>query len=384
MADYEPSTGFLTTITTTFYIIIKFMGSARFFLALMVVIFHAGFSGYGGVYALYGFYLISGYVIYKSINQNYINKENWVFRFYFKRILRLLPSFLIASIIMYFALLSICNFSLFDQCQSIPDNLTKYITSKNFNLNDFFQGIYPNTVIKKNPPQVVSFFGFISPFWTVSLEIIFYLLIPIIFLFNNKKIIIAMLFINLFIYIFYSFWLVEKNDIGRWMDIVYRNFLPTLLFFNLGAVIYETKTIKLNYLISDFLLKFYRLFFLIGLIGVMLLSLNFYYSNYFVLQHNFYLFIVVFLTIVVIYIDKYNNYSSNKLDFFLGELSYPIYLNHMVVITVWGVYEEFLSTRFNQLLVIFKIPIIVFLSILLSIIFYCLIDKNINKIRKLI
>ena len=359
------------------------MGSARFFLALMVVIFHAGFGGYGGVYALYGFYLISGYVIYKSINQNYINKENWVFKFYLKRFLRLLPPFIIASMIMYFALLSICNFSLFDQCQSLPDNLTKYITSKSFNLNDFFQGIFPDTVIKKNPPQVVSFFGFISPFWSVSLEIFFYFLIPIIFLFNNKKIIITVLFINLFIYLFYSFWLVEKNDIGRWMDIVYRNFLPTLLFFNLGAVIYETKKVKLNYLISDFLLKFYRLFFLIGLIGVMLLSLNFHYSNYFVLQHNFYLFFVVFLTIAVIYIDKYNNYSSNKLDFILGELSYPIYLNHMVVITVWGVYEEFLSTKFNQL-VILKIPIIVFFTILLSIIFYYIIDRNILKIRRLI
>ena len=78
-----------------------------------------------------------------------------------------------------------------------------------------------------------------------------------------------------------------------------------------------------------------------------------------------------------------NWFSSNKLDFILGELSYPIYLNHMVVITVWGVYEEFLSTKFNQL-VILKIPIIVFFTILLSIIFYYIIDRNILKIRRLI
>jgi len=73
----------------------------RFLLALTVVVFHSGFGGGGGVYALYGFYIISGYLIYRVCDQVYFKKDFKLTTFYVNRILRLIPHFIFSSFLIY-------------------------------------------------------------------------------------------------------------------------------------------------------------------------------------------------------------------------------------------------------------------------------------------
>lgn len=362
------------------------MGFARFFLALMVVVYHSGFGGFGGVYMLYGFYLISGYVIFKSIDQNYHPGYTWVIKFYIKRFLRLVPSFIFASLIMYLFFLYICEIISFSQCLVLPSNITQYINSSDFNFLDFWLGTEPDLVLKISPPQIVAFFGFISVFWSVSLEILFYLLVPIIFMIPKlKKNLVLIVIVSFIIYIYYSFFLVQPNDMGRWMDIVYRNFIPTVFFFSLGASINHLQTIKENYFLNIFLKKNYKYIFIIGILSVMFLSRDYNLSPHnYIIHHNLLLTIVCFVTLLIIYFDRFFDYFSSKFDYFLGELSYPIYLNHMIVLIAFMAIENQPNIFFHQQLDISRIPLICFFSILLSIIFYIIFEKNITKIRKAI
>ena len=161
------------------------MGFTRFTLASMVVIFHSGFGGGGGVYALYGFYLLSGYIVQKILLEKY-NYNRGVYLFFLNRFLRLIPSFLIASFLMYVSFLGICNLFGLAECQSLPTNVTLYVKQTSFTYDDFINGVIPNNVFKINPIQYVSFFGFISAFWSISIELFYYIAAPLIMLVKFK------------------------------------------------------------------------------------------------------------------------------------------------------------------------------------------------------
>lgn len=47
------------------------MGFMRIGLALVVLLFHSGFGGYGGFIAVYGFYVISGFLITRVYLEQY-------------------------------------------------------------------------------------------------------------------------------------------------------------------------------------------------------------------------------------------------------------------------------------------------------------------------
>lgn len=359
------------------------MGYARFTLALGVVAFHSGLGGYGGVYMLYGFYIISGYVIHKSIAKNYQGKPNWVFIFFLKRFLRLIPSFIVASIILYITFISICNLSSTHDCKDLPTNVVNYITSRHLNLHDLWAGIQPNVILKTSPPQAIAFFGFVSPFWSVSLELLFYLLAPFIFASKMRPRLYLLLIVTAAIYFYYSFYLVGKNDMGRWMDIVYRNFFPTMLFFIMGACASQLEMSRhIAKPAKETLAKATKPIFICSIFCVLYLSreANLTPQNY-IIHHHILLSIVVLATLLTIYCDKIKNERSRNLDFFLGELSYPIYINHNTVILAVIAYEHFYAEP-QTLSALIKIPLILLLTIFLSMVFYFLFEKRLNRIRK--
>jgi len=76
------------------------MGIYRFLLALSVVYFHFGGGGWAvGRMAIFAFYLISGYVIYRVLDRTYLRQNllSRILAFYGNRLLRILPLFVLVS-----------------------------------------------------------------------------------------------------------------------------------------------------------------------------------------------------------------------------------------------------------------------------------------------
>jgi len=78
---------------------------------------------------------------------------------------------------------------------TLPTNVTLYI--KDFyglSLNDFISGIFPDFRLKIFPPQFVGFFGYVSAFWSITIEIFFYIFVPFVFLLCKKMIVKKLIF----------------------------------------------------------------------------------------------------------------------------------------------------------------------------------------------
>lgn len=361
---------------------LKILGITRFFLAIGVVAYHSGFGGYGGVYMLYGFYLISGYVIAKAIQESYMLNKHWIIIFYLKRFLRLIPSFLLASIIFYIAFLGVCNLSTFEECMRIPLQSATGITVSTFSFKDLAQGILPSLILKTDPLQIVTFFSFLSPFWSVSLEMMFYLLIPFLFVFPEKKwSFLGVTCLTFFIYCYYAIYLVGVNEIWKWMDIVYLNFIPNLFFFLLGVMVsrlsLRVPACKGGRLIQ----RICHVFAVIGILTVLILSreVNLTPQNY-LIHHHLLLFMTVVVVVVVLLVDRLG-FQFSSFDHFLGNLSYPIYLNHMTCIMLVLGYETIVSNG-GDLPSYIKIPTVVVSTLVLSLIFHFCFESRITRLRR--
>lgn len=77
------------------------MGIFRFLLAVCVVLFHSGLGGGSGPYAVFMFYILSGFVITRVINERYINYNLFIYKFYTSRLFKLLPIFIATSVITF-------------------------------------------------------------------------------------------------------------------------------------------------------------------------------------------------------------------------------------------------------------------------------------------
>ena len=72
------------------------MGLMRLGLALCVLVFHAGYGGAGGPIAVYGFYVLSGYLIYRVYLERYQPRKGGLAAFYWNRFLRIVPAYWLA------------------------------------------------------------------------------------------------------------------------------------------------------------------------------------------------------------------------------------------------------------------------------------------------
>jgi peptidoglycan/LPS O-acetylase OafA/YrhL len=153
-------------------------GIFRLILATLVVLTHLGkINPAAGGYAVFGFYMLSGYLISLVLNESYLKKRNGILKFYLNRFLKIFPPFLFVTII---SALTLCFCTSARQpifrVMHNPDSWTGWIS--NLTLLDYMN------MYGKLSPQVQNY-QIVPVGWTLWVEWVFYLLMP--FLTSNKN-----------------------------------------------------------------------------------------------------------------------------------------------------------------------------------------------------
>lgn len=285
--------------------IIKNIQGLRGVAVLLVILFHLNhqtfFFGFVGVDI---FFIISGFVITKSIFKN-LNSKNYevndILKFYSKRILRIMPA-LFVMIILSITFIILFSVLSRETITFINTGLFSLIAISNFYLMNIKTDYFQEDV---------------NPFlhtWSLGVEEQFYLIFPLLifftYKFNIKKILPILTFFFLisfclfistnmnFFNPFIRFWeiifgsilfLLKKNNLKIKKDIVIILLLSTLFFF-------DKESYKPIILIAS-------------LITASCLVTNF-------------------------SVDVTNRILSSKILFFLGNISYSLYLWHLPIIYI--------------------------------------------------
>jgi peptidoglycan/LPS O-acetylase OafA/YrhL len=314
------------------------MGLIRFLLAISVLIAHShpifGLKLLGGDRAVQAFYIISGFYMAFILNEKYIGKNGSYKLFITNRLLRLYPVYwivLVLSIMVAAATFFHTNGADFGKLQPY----SAYATSMDpislaflvfTNLFMVFQDtimflgldvttghLFMTSNFRLTDPPLYSFL-LVPQAWTIGLEIVFYLIVP--YLARKKWWVIGILMAISILLRILLYQNGLKND--PWN---YRFFPTELAFFLLGVLSYffytkiRTKDTKRIYLYTVF-----------GLI--VCLSLLF---DLISLHGKSYLYLVLF-SVCIPFIFKLS--KKWTFDRYLGELSYPIYISHLLVQTV--------------------------------------------------
>ena len=321
------------------------MGIMRLLLALAVVALHAGaifgLTFVGGQTAVQSFYIISGFYMSLILNEKYIGVNSSYKLFISNRLMRLYPVYwavLIATVLVCVGVSVMTKgqtMPKFEYYQSVYPNVFSFAYLILTNLFIFgqdvvmFLGITPasghlfftGNFLNTNPP--LHAFLFIPQAWTLGLELTFYLFAPFI-LKRGLKVVFVLIGLSLLLR-FYLY-----NSLGLQNDSWSYRFFPTeLMFFLFGYLCYRIYLrIKKNPLSKAFN------------VSVLLLMVAFTISYQFLpdTKLSFFPFaykdVVYFMAIIFAVPVLFNFLKKSKWDSQIGELSYPVYVTHMLVIMV--------------------------------------------------
>ena len=322
------------------------MGVLRTLLAISVVISHTsavlGFELIGGTKAVQLFFIISGFYMSLVLNEKYKGKAS-VKIFYKSRLFRLFPTyFLILFIQIIICVIALSShpdlesplslflnnehdlsfgqlaFLGFENAILFGQESILFMTLDG-NSNFVFTSDFLNEDVQLHK------YLFIPQAWSVSVELGFYLIAP--FLLRKGMLrVIAFLILT----IGFSFYLFQ---LGLYHDPWNYRFLPGVLpYFLLGYLGYRFYKILLKLIEQD---KYARLFKIagFGMLALDILIIIFYYKLPVVVPNDvkLILFVILFaLSVPIIFLLT----KSVKWDRYIGELSYSIYLSHLLIVFV--------------------------------------------------
>jgi len=354
------------------------MGIIRFLLAISVVIAHSkaifGINIVGGQIAVQSFFIISGFYMSLILNEKYINKNKSFKLFITNRLLRLYPLYwavLILTII--FSTIVLFNFESPNEGRFLAYSM--YSKNLSFgtiaflaftNVFIFFQDVilflgvdlqsgnlfFTDSFLNTSPKLYT--FLLIPQGWTVGLELMFYLIAPLLVR-KKLKIIIPLIILSVTIRIL-LFNMGYKDD--PW---TYRFFPSELVFFLLGNISYRI----LKFIQKQTIDKLYSYI----LLTIILIFTIFYDKVDF--SYKMYIYFTLFFIALPFIFELTKKW---KKDIIIGELSYPIYISHFLVIYIIRTIE--LKTYGHSGLVI------VFFTIAISTLLNELIAKKVEKYRQ--
>ncbi|GHC29876.1 acyltransferase [Kushneria pakistanensis] len=288
------------------------------------------------------FFVISGLVITLSFSKIDISKTNEIKFFLKKRIVRIVPAFWIATAL-YLALIFLTS-------GKIPD----------------WQHILSSSLFI--PYEVPWGLGTVLPVgWTLNYEMLFYISLSFMAVFFQKKAFQAIIAQFLVFSIFFYIW-GELNSFQRFV------FNPQSLEFAFGVIIglFLKRELKLNKMVGAAIL-------VIGTLGLLAVGFRGYGDGY--IGRVVYAGIPAALIVLGATSEKLKAKDClHKLLKSLGDASYSIYLTHITSIALIASIFEFFGVYIgSRVAVIGYYSFVSFLSIMLGIVFYKMVERPVTK-----
>lgn len=327
------------------------MGFIRVLLSLVVVLSHAPAGVLISKFlhpglAVQCFYAISGFYMQLLVWDYSKNSRSWVKRFYISRLMRLLPIYYVCLLITFAIRPNITS----------PLNLLAYYSE----LLTWDKILYLTDNLFVLPQSVLPFFGkyytVMWQSWTLSLEMIFYLLCPFLLTKNSRTVLLFLILslcirLTLRVYGFYE---------QAWFISFFPNELAIFLAGSLGFRFYN-EFLEPQNVIADGALTLIGFCFLIFLayfykVGWLHFEGGEWKAVFSCGSSKQYL---AALAVTIISIPFIFKWSKNfRFDRWMGDLSYPIYLSHTIFIELlseYAVAKEYIAVVTVVLTFIFAI-----------------------------
>ena len=255
-----------------------------------------------GTQAVYMFFVLSGFLIIRIIYRNKQRDAFSIKKFYLRRILRIFPLYyliIIFGFTFYWLLLPVLN---------IPFE-NNYNLGEGILLTVFF---LPNVFEKLYHPG-----GILEVLWSIGIEEQFYLMIaPLLYVIGKHKILLVLSLLTIGYFILYH---LDGLDVLRQFSFVY-----FLLFFGGIMAILEEEN-KLNFL------KFSPVIPIIIVLATLLYFTTDLFQFKALWLYNLTTLLLFGLFIHTLTNNNFGKTLNNKLLSYLGQISYGIYMFHVIV-----------------------------------------------------
>lgn len=309
------------------------MGSIRTILALAVVFGHAGAYYFtGGKLAVQLFYIISGYLMSLVIlSQSYGSFK----LFYLNRVLRLFPIYwfvALVTLITYFFITTESSVHFFKTYSELGGDSIWLVLANTFLFGQdwiMFTGVkdgvfgFTSNFIESD---VAVWRGLLVPqAWTLGVELSFYAIAP--FILKNKKHWLSLLLFSLLLRVYFV-----SIGLGTQDPFSYRFFPLELGLFLCGVFAHQVVR------------PFYKRFSLLD--NAMIIKItNFFILGVIFIFHSIPIYSsiksIIMVSIFVISLPMLAKFQrENSLDSWIGNLSYPIYICHWLVIDIMKLFFD--------------------------------------------
>lgn len=342
-------------------------GIFRFILATCVVVAHIwnppnGISIIGG-YAVYGFFILSGYLMTLVTNTKYGFTSSGIRKFLINRGLRIYPTYWLSVTITLLLMLLFGQLALSEFHPKLLLPSTPY---------DLFSNLFIFGLAKT---------GFLSlhsvilspPAWALEIELTFYILIGI-FLGKKKYFkpwLIATISLIIGLKVIFK---VVTSFTGQAYGFSYGSLLYASLAFCLGALLFHYRDhvaqLKAKILVPDAVL-------ILGLSLAWVASLLWISPISSTLG---FLVNTIIMVLLIICLMRIQNHQLKPIDKILGELSYPMYLLHYQIAFIIFHFFNFTQTKSAELFAL-SFPVILLVSWLVVIGFESPISKLRHRVR---
>lgn len=355
------------------------MGIFRTILAIAVVVYHSykifGLRLCGGQVAVESFYIISGFYMALILNEKYIGTGNYK-RFILSRFFRIFPTYWL--ILLLAIIVSLVGYIGFDK----PYYLARYISYgdclspfaiayfiiENIVIigQDAFYFLHIDEVCTlKFTKDVLSYkhtafqYLMVPQAWSISIECIFYLIAPFLV---TQKIRWQFIMMTIFLIAKWYFSQVQYLFYDPW---TYRFFPFELPFFMAGSLAYQYYKQITQKAVSKNIGYFLLLACIIGVVFIEEIPImdSVKYSIFYLLA---------LCSIPFIFLS----FKDNKIDRFIGELSFSIYISHHLLVSILRGY--FFS---KPLLIPYYGYVVVISSIILAIILQLMVINRFESYR---
>ena len=263
------------------------------------------------------FFIISGYLIYRSIGNSVERRgrKRGVFNYFLHRLFRIIPAYYFNL----FVVLILASFML--------NNDFFYSTS-------FLKQVISNFTFTAYFTHRISGFGFNGAYWTLNIEMLWYLIAPLLFLYIKNTKMLTLLALMSFAYL----WMLGHGLLNTFLDLD-----NTAVSYRLELLYFATQLPgQINYFISGIFIYKYansvqpthpRYNYLLAMLLILFFTgVNGYFgiSHSFVIQQLFTL-VVATLLFTLIYATKIKGLSFLA---WIGKISYSLYLWHMPLLFV--------------------------------------------------